>query len=205
VKLDSEQIEGWNRECERAWRCDTHLLLVGTTNLGDPDTAFRQLQKYCPPPATVLDVGCGIGKHIAGFIKSGYICNGIEQSPLGVEYAQRINPTANITCMRIQQLNVENKYDMIHTSGVLQHNLNHRKPEILKVLRRALKPSGFLFITENTITDKNIQTYGGKYYDELTDGYSFTEKGWIKLMKQHGFKHVFTIFPWPYYLFKLSK
>lgn len=206
--IDSEDIEGWNRESQRAWDNDPH-------EVGFPDEIVKILREFLPSNARVLDCGCGIGKNVRGFNKLGYITTGIEQSPVGAKYA-RSNSGCEILNVRLQEiesLDLE-KFDLIHTSAVLQHSLHERKIAILKNFHSILKNNGYYLCTENTLTKENIHTHAkriGNIFvpldltdDDVTDGYSFTEKGWIKFMAQNGFKHLKTIFPWPYYLWQKS-
>lgn len=205
--MDSEDIEGWNRESERAWREDPHITTF-------PETVISLLRQHLELGSLVLDAGCGIGKNVAAFTRLGYNCDGIDQSPVGVKYSRETNLECNIRLMRIQELKDLDKYDVVFTSAVLQHNLHERKKAILKVFYAALKSNGFYLCTENTLTPFNIGLHYAlkngkfhqlKYSEDATDGYSFTEEGWIKFMVQNGFKHVKTILPWPYYLWEVEK
>lgn len=205
--MDSEDVKGWDSESERAWKEDPH---IGSF----PDVVISLLRQHLELGSLILDAGCGIGKNVAAFIRLGYRCDGVDQSPVGVKYSRTTNPKCNIRLVRIQELKDQDKYDMIFTSSVLQHNLHERKRAILKVFRAALKPDGFYLCTENTLTpfniglhyvQKNGKFHQLKYSEDATDGYSFTENGWSHFMAQNGFRHIVTIFPWPYYLLKVIK
>jgi len=182
--MDSEEIDKWDLESERAWKNDSH-------DVEFPESIVSLLQTILLPKAKVLDVGCGIGKHVKAFRKLGYDAMGIDQSKKAVEYAGKLNPDAQIVHMRIQDLAFTSMFSLIHTSAVLQHSKHERKQEILKRFITALKPLGYYLCTENTLAE-------GKE----SDGYSFTHEGWIRFMSVNGFKHVKTFFPWPYYLFR---
>jgi len=189
ILMDSEEINGWDREAERAWKNDPHY-----TEL--PLEVVQVLKKFLPEKARVLDAGCSIGKHLRAFQRLGYTVVAVEQSKVGVDYARTSNPDTLVLNMRIQDMTFREEFDLIHTSAVLQHSLHERKRVILKKFREALKPGGFYLCTENTYTPNNTAIFT----DELTDGYSFTYKGWVKFLAENGFETVKFIPPWPYYL-----
>jgi len=182
--MDSEEIGKWDEESERAWQHDNHDVTM-------PEPIVTLLSNILAPHAKILDAGCGIGKHLKALQMLGYDAQGIDQSKKAVEYATQLNPDAQIIHMRIQDLAFVNMFNLIHTCAVLQHSKHERKQEILKRFYTALKPLGYYLCTENTFPE-------GKE----SDGYSFTEKGWIDFMATNGFNHLTTIPPWPYMLYQ---
>lgn len=202
--VDSEEIEGWDKESERAWKNDTH-------DVEFPTVVVEALRKLVPEKAHVLDAGAGIGKHVRAFTKLGYIVTGVEQSKVGANYSRVLNPEARIFNMRIQEMTFNEEFDLIHTSAVLQHSLHERKVGILQKFHAALKLNGCYLCTENTLTPENVHHHflkkdGGfeqvQFSETATDGYSFTEQGWINFMAKNNFRHVRTILPWPYYFWR---
>jgi 2-polyprenyl-3-methyl-5-hydroxy-6-metoxy-1,4-benzoquinol methylase len=185
--MDSEEIDKWDLESERAWKNDNHILEF-------PEPIVKLLTEILSPEAKILDCGCGIGKHLRAFKKLGYDAMGIDQSAKAVEYAMQLNPDTKVLHIRIQDMTYNSEFSLIHTCAVLQHSKHERKQVILKLFQRALKPFGYLLCTECTFPE-------GKE----SDGYSFTEKGWIEFMWQNGFEHIKTIPPWPYYLYRVRK
>lgn len=202
--LDSEQIDGWDQESERAWKNDSK-------DLKFPENVLETLTALLPPHAMVLDAGCGVGKHVRTFNNLSYSVMGLEQSKVGAGYAKQLNPTVDILNIRIQALTLKNTFDLIFTSAVLQHSLHERQAVILQKFHEALKPNGIYFCTENTLTEKNVSvhfkmTAGGfepvVFSEDASDGYSFTEKGWIIFLAEQGFQHIQTIWPWPFYFYR---
>jgi len=185
--MDSEEIDKWDEESERAWREDNH-------DLEFADSIVSTLKEILQPNARILDVGCGIGKHVKAFKKLGYDIAGLDQSKRAIHYARILNPDVTLFNIRILDLDTDDYYDLIHTCAVLQHSTHERKQGILHIFYRALKPRGYLLCDECTLPN-------GKE----SDGYSFTHDEWIRFMAQNGFSHVKTIPPWPYYLFQVKK
>lgn len=198
--MDSEEIDKWDSESERAWQNDSH-------DVEFPEPVASLLQKILPPKAKVLDAGCGIGKHVKAFIKLGFDTMGIDQSQKAIAYAKQLNPEAQFLNIRIQDLTFQGQFSLIHTSAVLQHSKHERKKEIINRFYAALRPMGYLLCTECTFTPETLKLLKEKnppveFTEEWTDGYSFSEKGWIHFMDNNGFNHLTTIPPWPYYLFQ---
>ena len=182
--MDSEEIDKWDEESERAWREDNHDVEFALS-------IVSLLNEILPKNARILDAGAGIGKHIKAFRKLGYEVIGIDQSTKALEYARILNPDVTLMCMRLQDLDANGWYDLIHTCAVLQHSTHERKHTILRNFHRALKPNGYLLFAECVFPD-------GKE----SDGYSFTFNGLLTFMAENGFQHVQTIPPWPYYLWR---
>jgi len=203
--MDSEEIDKWDQESERAWKNDEHIVHFA-------DSIVEVLKEILTPSAEVLDCGCGIGKHIRAFRELGYTTEGIDQSIKAVQYARKLNPDTLIIHARLQDLiNFSPEtYNLIHTCAVLQHSTHDKKRQILANFRHILKPSGFLLSAECTFTPETLKLLKEKnpsveFTEEWTDGYSFSQQGWIRFMLENEFEHIKTIFPWPYYLFKVHK
>jgi len=204
--MDSEEIDKWDEESERAWQHDNH-------NVQFAESIVATLKEILPSKARILDVGCGIGKHVKAFRELGYFVVGIDQSKKAIEYARCLNPYhRHLYQIRIQELDFRNRFDLIHTCAVLQHSTHERKITILQKFREALKPKGYYLCAECTFTPETMKKVkqilklpSNEYSEDWTDGYSFTENYWIKFMAQNGFKHIKTIPPWPYYLYEVVK
>jgi len=185
--MDSEEIDKWDEESERAWKDDAHDIEFAESIVG-------LLKEILPPNARILDVGCGIGKHVKAFRKLGYTVVGIDQSKKAIEYAKILNPDTDLRNIRIQQLYSHDEFDLIHTCAVLQHSIHQRQIDMLHTFYNALKPNGYYLCAECTLPP-----------GASSDGYSFTYVGWLTFMDANNFKHVKTIPPWPYYLYRVNK
>jgi len=202
--LDSEEIDKWDEESERAWREDKHEVEFA-------QSIVQTLREILPPKGRILDVGCGIGKHVKAFRKLGYFVVGIDQSKKAIEYARKLNPYhRNLYQCRIQELNFNNRFDLIHTCAVLQHSTHERKKVILQKFREALKPKGYYLCAECVFTPETLKLLKEinpkvEINEEWTDGYTFSFKRWSKFMAENHFRHLKTIPPWPYYLYQVDK
>lgn len=60
---------------------------------------------------TILDVGCGPGFYTEEFNQLGYRCDGIDMSPSVIEYAKNHIPNSEFFCCKIQELQIDKRYD----------------------------------------------------------------------------------------------
>ena len=110
------------------------------------------LAMYLRAPAAgggrVLDVGCGSGKLVAQMQAMGWEAEGVEVDPKAVEGAQRRGIPVRLGQLAEQKY-PDNHFDAVHMSHVIEHV--HEPVELLKEVRRILKPEGRLVIlTPNT-------------------------------------------------------
>jgi len=113
-------------------RC-SHRWLVGATpkciyskGYYFPDPAFvafarrfteRSLMSRCPPPARLLDIGCGAGEFIAVAQRSGYDTLGIDTSEAAVEICRSKGLDARVGDLD----SVSGRFDVITMWDVLEH------------------------------------------------------------------------------------
>jgi SAM-dependent methyltransferase len=60
-------------------------------------SALALLHKHCPPPATILDVGCSYGGFLLAARKSGYDVSGFDIVPQAVEYVRSQDISAQVS------------------------------------------------------------------------------------------------------------
>ncbi|HAY32696.1 MAG TPA: class I SAM-dependent methyltransferase [Ignavibacteria bacterium] len=115
----------------------------------------RAVKKFNPEAKTILDLGCGTGKHDEEFCKRGYVTTGIELSENMYRIAERnrqeisgtVNPPDYINA-DIRNVILKKKYDVIVS---LFHVMNYQTSNedlisAVKTVKRHLKPGGiFMF------------------------------------------------------------
>ena len=114
---------------------------------------IRKIAKYITPNARVLDVGCGEEASTLTAL-SAKIASGV-----GIDIRAKERTTGNITILQSSFDGAplpftDNEFDAVLLVAVLEH-LNHRV-EILKEIKRVLKPGGTLVMTVPTWAAKPI-------------------------------------------------
>ncbi len=104
-----------------------------------------------PPSSTVLDVGCGVGRHVVYLGGRGFAMSGSDVSPNGVRTTQQVCAERHIPFDgRVADMTAlpweDNTFDALLSTSTICH---HRIDNILKTLAemwRVLKPGGLLLV-----------------------------------------------------------
>lgn len=138
---------------------DTELVRMGYDRAAASYAAGRDLfhnQRYLdrfaellPPPATVVDVGCGSGNPISGFLVAhGYDVIGVDLSPKQIELARQLVPKGRFEVRNMLELNPgEYNVDGLVSFYAIFHTQRDRHADLLKTLASFLRPGGILLIT----------------------------------------------------------
>ncbi|WP_145855016.1 class I SAM-dependent methyltransferase [Pedobacter suwonensis] len=103
---------------------------------------------------TVLDAGCGTGRNLLYFLKSGAQVYGVDRDPeaiiqlkIAASVFPHINPEENFSIAPVEQLPFENEsFDLVISSAVLHFAMNQEHFEaMLTSMWRVLKPGGYFF------------------------------------------------------------
>jgi len=103
---------------------------------------------------SVLDAGCGAGRNLVHFLKSGYEVFGVDESPEAVAQTRRLAavlapllPEDNFRVEAVEQMSfADAAFDVVLSSAVLHFAHNEQQWEaMLKEMWRVLKPDGILF------------------------------------------------------------
>ncbi|MEH3112394.1 class I SAM-dependent methyltransferase [Pedobacter terrae] len=103
---------------------------------------------------TVLDAGCGTGRNLLYFLRSGAQVYGVDQNPEAIAQAKilassfpHINLEENFRIACVEKMPFENEsFDLIISSAVLHFAENQEHFEaMLNSIWRVLKPGGYIF------------------------------------------------------------
>jgi SAM-dependent methyltransferase len=103
---------------------------------------------------TVLDAGCGTGRNLLYFLKSGVQVYGVDLNPEAIAELKNltgafphINPDENFSIAPVEQLPFEDEnFDLVVSSAVLHFAENQEHFEaMLTSMWRVLKPGGYFF------------------------------------------------------------
>lgn len=103
---------------------------------------------------SILDAGCGTGRNLLCFLKSGAEVFGVDQNPNAISQLRslasqfpQINPEENFKVSAVEKLPFEpERFDLVISSAVLHfaENLNHFEA-MLNSMWSVLKPGGYFF------------------------------------------------------------
>jgi len=92
----------------------------------------------------VLDIGCTVGTFLQAAKDAGWEATGIEPNPLTAKAARARGFTVHEGFYDEAMAARLPKYDAVHMGDVIEHVLD--PVELMKLVRRALKPGGVLFV-----------------------------------------------------------
>jgi len=109
----------------------------------------------------VLDLGCGTGELARVFLKRGYSYAGIDIEAERVAYAARTYPQGRFQVMDATALSYPDGYfDQILVTGVLHHLSDEDVRNIVKEMKRVLRPEGRALVMEDIALRGSLNLLG---------------------------------------------
>ena len=102
-------------------------------------------------PRRILDFGCGIG-HAAPFLAEAFPDSdivGVDTAEQALEHATKTHGSARISFRHIHDLDESEAFDLCYVNGVFHHIEPLKRPEVLRVIHRSLRPGGYFSLFEN--------------------------------------------------------
>ena len=134
---------GW----EKIWRRGDDYPRYGRA--ADPDPAVVEWAKTIPAQGFVLDLGCGVGRHLIYLAKRGFRMAGVDVSPSGIRLSRdacrdrKIAFEGYISDMSALPWANET-FDAVLSTSTIHHHRRHDIVRTLGEVRRVLKPGGLL-------------------------------------------------------------
>lgn len=143
------------------------------------DTINRTLARHAPPPASVLDVGCGLGDVLSG-LDPGYTLHGTDYARFNVGVAnRRLAGKAKITQASIYELPyTSDTFDVALCLEVLEHIQDDARA--VREIARVLKPGGIL------IAAVPYTFYWQEYLRLMGHFRHYTRESFAQLMNENG-------------------
>jgi cyclopropane fatty-acyl-phospholipid synthase-like methyltransferase len=115
--------------------------------------------KQMPPPARVLDVGCGCGVPIdRSLVERGYEVIGIDLSPKQIALAKRFVPGARFEVRDMLDLALrEYEVDGVVSFYAIFHTPREHHGRLLRTLTSFLRPGGVLLVTMGARAAEGIE------------------------------------------------
>jgi len=130
----------------------------------------------------LLDVGCGRGEFLRGFMDRGVAGHGVDQSRL----AERIAPDAIIKTSNLESEGIpfpDNFFDIVYSKSVIEHF--HYPEKLVQEMFRVLKPGGIV-ITLCPDWEFNFKIY----FEDYTHRTPFMRSSLRDIQVIHGFDDV---------------
>lgn len=118
------------------------------TGTGNYDEWLDQLIPLLPSGEAVLDLGRGCGVPVAKRLAEHFAVTGVDISPVQIERATRLVPTARFICQDMGAVDFEpGSFSAIVSFFALIHVPVDEQPELIRRLARWLRPGGYLMAT----------------------------------------------------------
>jgi SAM-dependent methyltransferase len=106
------------------------------------------LEARVPPPAKILDLGCGCGVPVARRLSPRYEVTGVDLSPVQIERARALVPTATFVCADMSTLDFPSaSFAAVVCLYAIIHLPLAEQPSLLRSITRWLRPGGALIAT----------------------------------------------------------
>lgn len=131
-------------------------------------TAFLAL---LPPLASILELGCGAGSDTAEMLARGFDVRATDGSPeMAAVASKRLGRT--VETLLFHELDEVEAYDGVWANACLLHVPRDELADILRLIRRALKPAGAFFAS--------YKTGDGDGRDTLNRYYNYPSPDWLR-------------------------
>ena len=112
-----------------------------------PSYITRITEKYLSKGAKIIEGGCGLGQKALSLKNAGYEVVGVDNAKKAIERGKLNFSDLDIMVGDLRQLDFSDRtFDGYWSIGVIEHDINGFD-EILKEMRRVLKPEGYLFLS----------------------------------------------------------
>jgi SAM-dependent methyltransferase len=109
----------------------------------------------------LLDLGCGTGELAPIFLRRGYSYVGIDIEPDRVTYARKTHPQGKFHVMDASALSYPDGYfDQILVTGVLHHLSDQEVRDIVREMKRVLRPGGRALVMEDIALRGSLNLLG---------------------------------------------
>jgi tellurite methyltransferase len=158
---------------DKYWRDEAYV----ARNWLDPDPEIVRLspRMRANQVRKVLDLGCGVGRHVVYLGQQGFEMHGVDISPAGVERCRKeleqhqLQATVQVADMLAIPY-PDQSFDWVLSVQVIYHTTADALQRAIQHVRGKLRPGGFFFVTfppaENIPTDSGQEVEPHTYLKE---------------------------------------
>jgi Methyltransferase domain len=96
---------------------------------------MQAAKRWCPPPATVLEAGCGIGMTAMAFAAEGYTVHGVDFDSDVLSLASKLPWYSSLNLNHIDVTRMRGWYDLSFSGGVIEHMTSETSLAMLRTLK----------------------------------------------------------------------
>ncbi len=145
---------------------DNSMVFFEETVGADVTPLYERFLKYVPEGGKILDLGCGSGRDVKAFLERGYVADGADRSEELCKLASEYTGV-KIKQMDFAQLEAVDEYDAIWACASLLHVPCEELPKIFELARRALKPSGVMYMSYKYGDYEGDRD--GRFFNDMTE------------------------------------
>jgi len=144
------------------------------------------LQRHCPAPARLLDVGCGDGGFLALAARAGYQVQGLELTAAGRDVTSRLGVPVREGNRPHRAFAGETRFTAITLWHVLEHD--PAPAELLASCAQVLAPGGWLVLGVPNLDSLQARLFRTRWYhlDLPRHQVHFTERGLVAAVRAAG-------------------
>jgi SAM-dependent methyltransferase len=142
------------------------------------------IRSICPVNGSILDVGCGSGRHLIPLAKEGFKIKGIEPIHEFISLTRSKYPQVDITNCTFQKYQSLETFDLIICMWNAFHQIAYSKDEAINALskmKKLMKSNGKIILNLGVGEDFNVSEYRFEHTVLLNDRkylLSWTVKDW---------------------------
>lgn len=143
--LNSDEHAGW----EQIWRSND--IPPRYRSFAPPNDTVVEWVEGVSPGGFILDVGCGVGRHLVYLGERGFQVAGVDISPSGIRLAQEACAERQIIAdVRVSAMPTlpwaDEMFDAAISTSAIHHQLRTGMVQTLTEIWRVLKPGGLLLV-----------------------------------------------------------
>ncbi|MBE2222794.1 MAG: methyltransferase domain-containing protein [Anaerolineae bacterium] len=112
---------------------------------------IQEFLRHLPQNSTILDAACGAGRYLPFLLEKEHTIIGIDQSAGMLAKAREKFPEVQFEKVGLQEMAYQEKFDGAICMDAMENVSSEEWPLVLNNFHRALKPSGYLYFTAETI------------------------------------------------------